>query len=103
MEVSEEAFLDCSEPNADGTYDFWYEGTYTVFTFDEGRSLRARRYVDTPTEAALFFGPGGPDEDDDETRAAVEWLRHAGVATVKVPGGPLAGYRPIWQLPSDEP
>jgi len=96
MEIREEGFLDRSEPDADGSNDYWYEGTYITFTFDDGRSLRARRYRDTPGEAALFFNEVGPQEDDDETPLAVEWLRQAGVSTARVLEG-MTGYRPIWQ------
>jgi phospholipase/lecithinase/hemolysin len=95
MRVRLEAFLDRSEPNDDGSYDHWYEGEDVYFEFGGGRSLRARRYVDTPTEAALFFSDVGPTEDDAETRQAVEWLREAGAATVSVLGAPDGGYRPL--------
>lgn len=94
MDVVREPFLDRSEPNDDGSYDYWYEGEYIVFRFAGGRSLRARRYVDTPDEAALFFGDEGPAETDAETYQAVEWLRGAGVSDVLVLAG-SAGYRPI--------
>lgn len=99
MHVSEEPFLDRSEPNDDGSYGYWYEGTYLTFAFDDGRSLRARRYVDTPEEAAIFFSDGGPAEDDVETSRVVQWLHDAGVSRVKVLGG-TSGYRPIRPGPS---
>lgn len=95
MDVLREPFLDRSEPNDDGSYDYWYEGEIIVFRFGDDRSLRARRYVDTPDEAALFFSDEGPAENDAETHQAVEWLREAGISDVTVLGG-SAGYRPIW-------
>ena len=95
MVVSTEPFLDRSEPNDDGSYDFWYEGTWITFEFEDGRSLRARRYGDAPTEAAIFFSDAGPTEHDVETSRAVQWLRAAGVARVTFLDRPSRTYRPI--------
>jgi hypothetical protein len=95
MDVSTEPFLDRSEPNDDGSYDYCYEGTWITFWFEDGRSLRARRYADTPTEAAIYLSDAGPAEHDEETRCAVQWLRDAGVANVAVLGGPSGAYRTV--------
>ena len=95
MQVSEEPFLEHSEPNEDGSYGYWYQGTYITFSFDDGRSVTARRYTDTPNQASITFSFGGPAEDDAETGQAVRWLRAAGVSTVLVLGGPSGTSRPI--------
>lgn len=98
MVVSTEPFLDRSEPNGDGSYDYWYEGTWITFEFEGGGTLRARRYADSPTEAAIYFSDAGPAEHDVETSRAVQWLREAGVSSVTVLGGPSGTYRPIWEV-----
>lgn len=95
MQVSEEPFLDRSEPNDNGSYDYWYQGSCITFVFDGGRLLQARRYADTPGEASVTFTPGGPREDDPETAQAVRWLRRAGVSTVKVLSVSDGTYRTI--------
>jgi len=48
MDVSEEPFLEHPEPDAQGLHGYSYEGKTTVFTFPDGRSLRAREYADEP-------------------------------------------------------
>lgn len=95
MVISTEPFLDRSEPNDDESYDYSYEGTWITFEFGDGRSLRARRYDDTPSEAAIYFSDAGPTEHDAETSRAVQWLRATGVASVTVLGGSSGTYRPI--------
>lgn len=96
MDVTVERFLDRSEPDRDGRYEYSYEGTDTTFTFHDGRSLRARRYNDEPETASLHFDNAGPHEFDAETTFAVDWLHNDGVTKVQVLGGP-SGYRDIWQ------
>ena len=97
MDVSEEPFLEHPGPDAQGPHDYSYEGKITVFTFPDGRSLRAREYADVPHHAFLFFEAAGPFENDDETRQAVDWLKQAGISSVQDLGGPAGTYRPIWQ------
>lgn len=103
MHVSEEPFLVRREPNDDGSFDYWYEGSHIIFGFEDGRSLRARRYVDSPDEASLFFSVDGPSEDDAQTGQAVKWLHDAGVSKVLVFGGSSGSYRPIQQGRSGGP
>ena len=62
MQVKRIRHIDCSEPNKDGMYDYYYE--YDVYYFTEGvMSLSVRSYTDEPEEAD-FMGI----ELDGETR-----------------------------------
>ena len=97
MEVHEESFCDHDEPDENGFYSWVYEYTSWVFDFGAGRTVRGRRYTDTPSTASLFFNPDGPMEGDPELTEIVGWLTKAGVSDIQVLGGPEGTYRPLEQ------
>ena len=97
MDVETEQFEDVGEADADGFVDYEYRGFIYYFR-EGGRTLKARRYDDTPSEAAFLCWdepPGRFDEipDDALFAEAVRYFRSEGVAELSVllPGG----YRPV--------
>ena len=98
MEVHEESFCDHDEPDEDGFHSYRFEGTVWIFDFGEGRTVRGRRYSDTPTRASLYFNAEGPAEGDAELDDIVDWLHRAGVSEVEVLGGSAGTYRPLRQV-----
>lgn len=50
IQVERTRHVDCSEPDASGAYDYYYE--YDLYRFSDGAAcLIARSYTDTPDEA----------------------------------------------------
>jgi hypothetical protein len=54
MEVTREHFVDASEPDENGYYDYYYAYHIYTFTFEQ-EAFVARQYDDTSDEAS--FGP----------------------------------------------
>ncbi|BET66207.1 hypothetical protein ASA1KI_11250 [Opitutales bacterium ASA1] len=58
MEVTKSHHIDCSEPDADGCYDYYYE--YDLYRFSEAETvLVARHYFDDPDAHFLRVEEGG--------------------------------------------
>lgn len=53
LTVTVEHFLDVGEQDAEGLYEYYYEGD--IYTFDDGtQRLKLRTYTDTPSEASAM-------------------------------------------------
>ncbi|WP_439892075.1 hypothetical protein ACS7SF_05675 [Ralstonia sp. 25C] len=108
MNVEKEHFIDCSDPDADGMYDYYYE--YDVYEFqDGGMSYVVRCYTDEPLQAS-FMGvrPTGKEGDEwgflqlsdmqtDLFRQVVSYLTDAGKRDITFLSE--EGYQAIPSLP----
>ncbi len=54
MEVQTERFEDADDQHVDETRDWYYSGTTYIYQ-EYGRTFKARRYDDTPTQASIFY------------------------------------------------
>ena len=57
MKIEKEYFLDKSEQDADGFYDYYYEGVIYIITFDD-IVYAACCYTDSPDELSFFSVSG---------------------------------------------
>ena len=106
MHVECTRYVDASEPDADGMYDYHYE--YDIYHFTEGAiSIKARSYTDEPGEAHFLaielHGKHRLLADADLKlplmRAAQEHLRLAGKTDVRWLSGRGNGYEPVPCVP----
>ena len=90
MEVTVEHFLDAGEQDADGLWDYYYEGDNYLFRHS-GEELRGRTYVDEPSRAN-FSATVRQCQESGVTHEAVQYLRSVGVREFFALGGPSGGY-----------
>jgi hypothetical protein len=102
VQVEKTHHIDCSEPDADGRYEWYYE--YDLFRFAVGDvSLLARSYIGTPCEAHfLRIERGGKpiqlsaeDLGSPLATAAIRHLHECGKRQIKWLSS--AGYEPFGQ------
>jgi hypothetical protein len=96
VDVTIEHFLDAGKQDANGDWDYFYEGD--LFTFsadaDNGRAnLRARIYTDTPQRAS-FIEQREKLETSPLTVEAVTYLRNHGATQIHCLGE--GGYGVWW-------
>lgn len=94
VDVVIEHFLDPGEQDTNGQWDYYYEGDRFTFKDQDGSTLKARIYSDTPKRAS-FVEPREKLETSPLTDDAVGYLRRRGVTEVHCLGGPV-GYRVWW-------
>lgn len=108
MNVEVSHHIDASDPEADGSYDYYYE--YDVYTFSDGSfSYFVRSYVDQPERAAFMSGLKGTRGFHLEARHlrtrlfadAVAYLHLAGKTDLNWLSKRKGDYLPISDL--DEP
>ncbi len=105
FQVEKESFVDASEPNKSGMYDYYYSGTNYVLV-DGSRSLVVRIYDDS-TDCASFvfdstnnnrnsFLAGIPYENQFFCDAVQYFLDMLKVQTVKIlTSNPTGGYEDV--------
>jgi hypothetical protein len=105
FQVEKEKFVDASEPNESGMYDYYYSGTNYVL-LDGSRRLVARIYDDS-TDCASFisdlnnydrnsFAAGIPYEDQFFCHAVQYFLDVLKVQTIKIlTSKPTGGYEDV--------
>ena len=84
VEVTVEHFLDAGEQDANGDWDYFYEGdlfTFSADTNSHGAILKARIYSDTPTRAS-FIEQRVKLETSPLTDEAVAYLRSRGATEI---------------------
>lgn len=98
MDVEVEHFRDVGAQDANGEWDYFYEGdTFTFSPFPGSQReqiLKARVYVDTPTRASFIEDRAKLNTSPLKDQAA-EYLRERGVTEIHCLGGP-AGYAVWW-------
>jgi hypothetical protein len=96
VEVIVEHFLDAGEQDANGDWDYYYEGDLFTFSADadpNSASLKARIYTDTPKRAS-FIERRARLETSPLTVEAVAYLRSRGVTEIHCLGP--VGYGVWW-------
>ena len=90
MEVTVVHFLDAGEQDADGLWDYFYEGNNYLFRHG-GEELRGRTYLDEPSRA-YFIATVRQCEESGVTHDAVRYLRDVGVREFLALGEHPGGY-----------
>lgn len=98
MDVEVAHFLDAGEKDADGLYDYYYEGDNFTFSEPEEQPLFARVYADEPTVASFGRLSCRQVAVHPLSRQAAEYLATRGVTTLRA-FGPSGGYE-TW-IPAD--
>lgn len=97
MDVRVDHFRDVGEQDANGDWDYFYEGDDLTFSSSPGAdregTLKARIYVDTPTRAS-FTEHRSKLEASPLIEQAVEYLRSRGVTEIHCLGP--TGYAVWW-------